>query len=390
MAATGAGSPYSLQQVTALLSIERAIGTDAREAKPYASVIRSILALDERGVVGCPQHATRLSAPTRDCLMRISDAIERVLAARTREALIDAATAGANDVVRTDGVRFAKLQKSPSVTFHVLARYGPAPDPSPSIVRSPLSSPLIAEHVRTGIQGWVSMDDLLPGRSWSTHPLYLEAYRPLGLRAQISCALRVSEQFTYSLSLNRAGRDFDNMERDLLGQYRRLVCSVWVRIEELEAVRSALASLHDERDGDALLVFTSDPSTSQVLYCTQAMRRLLSDETGLWEIVRRIAVSTAHAGARVAIPAGPGLRLVAVHTGDAVVVHALPASLANLTNRERQILAALADGRTAHAIGHQLAISEGTVRKHLEHLYAKMGVHDRLAAVTVARRAGLG
>lgn len=321
--------------------------------------------------------------------MQMFDAVERVLAARTRDALIDAVTAGATDVVSTDGVRFAELQKAPSVRFRVMARYGPGPDPSASIVRSPSSSPLVAEHLRTGIRGWVSVDDLLPDGSWSTHPLYLEAYQPLGLRAQISCALRVSEQFTYSLSLNRAGRDFDDRERDRLGQYRRLACSAWLRVEELEAVRSAMALLHDQPENDALLVLSPDPSTPQVVYCTQAMRRLFPNEAELRELVSQIAVSAVHVGARVATPASPALRLVAVHTGDALVVHAVPTNLANLTDRERQILAALADGRTARAIGHQLAISEGTVRKHLENLYAKIGVHDRLSAVAIARRSGL-
>lgn len=75
------------------------------------------------------------------------------------------------------------------------------------------------------------------------------------------------------------------------------------------------------------------------------------------------------------------LRIIAVHMGDAVVVRAVPASVAFLTEREKEILAALADGHTAHAIARRLTISERTVHKHLEHLYAKIGVHDRLEAV---------
>lgn len=56
-----------------------------------------------------------------------------------------------------------------------------------------------------------------------------------------------------------------------------------------------------------------------------------------------------------------------------------------LTPRERAVLALLSDGLTAVSIGRRLAISERTVHKHLERLYAKLGVRDRLAAVLRAR-----
>ncbi|MDO9380973.1 MAG: LuxR C-terminal-related transcriptional regulator [Nocardioidaceae bacterium] len=60
-----------------------------------------------------------------------------------------------------------------------------------------------------------------------------------------------------------------------------------------------------------------------------------------------------------------------------------------LTEREREVLVLLEQGLTAVQIGRRLAITPATVRKHLEHLYAKLGVHDRLSAATHARRQGL-
>lgn len=53
---------------------------------------------------------------------------------------------------------------------------------------------------------------------------------------------------------------------------------------------------------------------------------------------------------------------------------------ADLTKRERQILDLLGTGMTARAIGTVLGISHRTVSKHLEHAYAKTGLHDRLLA----------
>lgn len=60
-----------------------------------------------------------------------------------------------------------------------------------------------------------------------------------------------------------------------------------------------------------------------------------------------------------------------------------------LTSREAEMLTLLGEGLTAVAIGHLLRISSGTVRKHLQHLYAKLGCHDRLMAVQEARRLGV-
>jgi DNA-binding CsgD family transcriptional regulator len=62
---------------------------------------------------------------------------------------------------------------------------------------------------------------------------------------------------------------------------------------------------------------------------------------------------------------------------------ALPGSgLASLTDRETQILRLVAAGRTNVAIARQLEVSPRTIAKHLEHIYRKLGVTSRAAAVS--------
>lgn len=61
----------------------------------------------------------------------------------------------------------------------------------------------------------------------------------------------------------------------------------------------------------------------------------------------------------------------------------------DLTPREHEVLVLLSEGRSAQAISHELRISTRTVRKHLEHVYAKLGVQDRLSAVNRARETEL-
>ena len=56
--------------------------------------------------------------------------------------------------------------------------------------------------------------------------------------------------------------------------------------------------------------------------------------------------------------------------------------LADLTEREIQILRLVADGRTNASIAHALEVSPRTVAKHLEHIYRKYGVSSRAAAVS--------
>ncbi|GGF18698.1 response regulator [Williamsia phyllosphaerae] len=63
--------------------------------------------------------------------------------------------------------------------------------------------------------------------------------------------------------------------------------------------------------------------------------------------------------------------------------------LEELTNREIEVLARIADGGTNRTVAKGLVISEATVKTHLLHIYSKLGVRDRAAAVRVAYERGL-
>lgn len=62
---------------------------------------------------------------------------------------------------------------------------------------------------------------------------------------------------------------------------------------------------------------------------------------------------------------------------------------AALSSRELQVLRELARGGTRFDIAEELGISPNTVRTHTQSILAKLGVHSSVAAVTLARRAGL-
>jgi DNA-binding CsgD family transcriptional regulator len=57
-----------------------------------------------------------------------------------------------------------------------------------------------------------------------------------------------------------------------------------------------------------------------------------------------------------------------------------------LTRREHEVVLLVAEGLTNAQIAERLWISPGTVRRHLENVFAKLGVHTRTAAVAMLRR----
>jgi two-component system, NarL family, nitrate/nitrite response regulator NarL len=75
--------------------------------------------------------------------------------------------------------------------------------------------------------------------------------------------------------------------------------------------------------------------------------------------------------------------LVGSRNGD------LARNLFDLTEREREILAMLADGLSQKAIAKDLVISPTTVATHIQRTLVKLGAHSRAQAVAIAHREGL-
>jgi DNA-binding NarL/FixJ family response regulator len=68
---------------------------------------------------------------------------------------------------------------------------------------------------------------------------------------------------------------------------------------------------------------------------------------------------------------------------------ARPAGVDALTAREREILRAIAEGRTTTEVGVAFGISAATVQSHVKSVLAKLGVHSKVEAVRIAWREGL-
>lgn len=60
-----------------------------------------------------------------------------------------------------------------------------------------------------------------------------------------------------------------------------------------------------------------------------------------------------------------------------------------LTQREQEVLGALAEGKANKEIAADLGITEKTVKVHVSHILSKLGVYDRTQAIIAASRLGL-
>lgn len=150
-------------------------------------------------------------------------------------------------------------------------------------------------------------------------------------------------------------------------------------VEAVAALRAAYPEL-------PVLVLTMHTDDEMVFAALRAGARGYlvkgADGAELVRAIESVAAGEAVYGAAVA------QRIVAFFTGtqQEYAAQAFP----ELTDRERDVLEALAAGLRNHAIAAQLGLSEKTVRNHVSSILLKLQVTDRTAAAIKARDAGLG
>jgi len=99
------------------------------------------------------------------------------------------------------------------------------------------------------------------------------------------------------------------------------------------------------------------------------------------------AVRTVAEGDAWLDPAVTGRVLTAYRSGPAP--RGATTRLDPLTAREREVLALIGAGRSNAEIAAQLVLGEGTVKTHVNRIFAKLGLRDRPAAIVLAFDTGL-
>lgn len=143
-----------------------------------------------------------------------------------------------------------------------------------------------------------------------------------------------------------------------------------------------LRALREAGDPTRVLVLTTFDDDRDVLPAIEAgATGYLLKDVGPDELVR--AVRAAHRGEAILSPAIAG-RLMQRATAPAPTPPA-----ATLSPREIEVLRHVAAGGTNREIAAALFVSETTVKTHLLHVFDKLDVRDRAAAVDAAHRHGL-
>jgi DNA-binding NarL/FixJ family response regulator len=101
------------------------------------------------------------------------------------------------------------------------------------------------------------------------------------------------------------------------------------------------------------------------------------------------AVRLAHAGVDQFDPAAVGRLLAALHRPPDAGPDLATAGRTGLTLREVEVLRLVARGATNREIAARLVVSEGTVKNHVSHILARLGLRDRTQAALHARDLGL-
>lgn len=163
------------------------------------------------------------------------------------------------------------------------------------------------------------------------------------------------------------------------------------RCSSLEEINLLASSHHERLDGSGYHRGTKGaqvPLGSQILGAADALKAMTSDRP--W----RIALSRDDAAGELKLLVGEGMldsRVV-----DAVLTAAghdvAPSRVSRpggLTNRETEILRLIGQGRTNREVAALLVISPKTVGRHVENIYAKIGVSTRPGATLFAMHNGL-
>ena len=140
----------------------------------------------------------------------------------------------------------------------------------------------------------------------------------------------------------------------------------------------AIRALAERPDPPRVLVLTTYDSDSDVVPALEAgATGYLLKDTPRPELVRAI-----HAAAR-------GEAVLAPSVASRLVNQLRSPTPGTLSERELEVLTIIAQGETNRGAAARLFISEATVKTHLLHIYEKLEVNDRAAAVAAAYERGL-
>lgn len=167
-----------------------------------------------------------------------------------------------------------------------------------------------------------------------------------------------------------------NRADDVAPMITRAPCDVLLL--DLQMERNALGEVKTLAARVKVIVVTADEPTEHALAAIRSGARAVVSKH--FEIETLVAVIAAVAGGQIWMPPALQSRIAAGlrHSDTAL-----------LTRREREIVRYAALGLHNAEIGQKLRITEQTVKTHLNNIFKKVGVRDRVELTMYAIRAGV-
>ena len=225
----------------------------------------------------------------------------------------------------------------------------------------------------------LKISDLVSQRELYRTPTYTLLLEPFGHKDSLELRLRIAPQGG-KFSFDRGGRGFSARDRAVLDALSPHLVQLLRARETRERLRAALA-LHESTDAAVVLL----EADARVAFASTAARELIDRYFGSnGDSLPEPAASWLRESRRgrtaepFRVDAGDSALVVEL-VDDALLLEA-ERRLPRLTAREREILELVAEGKSNAEIAERLWISRGTVRKHLDNIYAKLQVHTRTAA----------
>jgi LuxR family maltose regulon positive regulatory protein len=128
-------------------------------------------------------------------------------------------------------------------------------------------------------------------------------------------------------------------------------------------------------------VFIDEGAPMAALLAQSVERRAQSDPTRIYAERLLSAFPAEQTGAMLDVSDAPPVLRSTLERSNALVEP--------LTDREREVLRLLAEGRSNQAIAEELVVAVGTVKRHVSNIMSKLGVQSRLEAVAHARSLNL-
>lgn len=202
-----------------------------------------------------------------------------------------------------------------------------------------------------------------------------------------------AEQLVCRTVAKAAGADCGTLIGLELGRRLRLH-AVWPDQRNAAALADVAARGGHHSNGSGTLHFLTHSTLGEVVTIGPDLEHPANLERGRVLALSRRAGFSPEAHSLFTEAGGP-LQLLFPHIAEACSraqaarSAAEAAAALNLTAREVEVLQLLSEGLLARTIAARLGLSPRTVHKHLSNVYSKLGVHDRLVAVSIARSRGL-